>query len=222
MMTIALAAAALVFTAAVTMPAGAQVGSTTGPSDPISPVGAEFKKMEKPPAKNDVLPDFRLVNDKGESVLLSEQLAKGPVVITFYRGSWCPYCVKHLGTVEESTAQINQLGATVLAISPESPDHAVDLRERLGLSYQLLVDKDNRLADALGLMFTLDDATVERYKKFGLDIGASNGSETWQLPIPATFVVDKDRVVRYAWTDADFTKRADSAVVLKTLRELDR
>lgn len=216
------AAAIVLLASTIALPGAAEPGASPGPTGPTSPVGAEVAKREAPPAKGDVLPDFKLKNAEGQWVLLSEQLASGPVVITFYRGSWCPYCVKQLDSIEESVAAINELGATVLAISPETPDHAVDLRERLGLSYQLLVDKDNQLADALALMFTLDEATVERYEKYGLDIGVSNGTDTWQLPIPATFVVDKDRVVRYAWTDEDYTKRAKSAVVLKTLRELDR
>lgn len=216
------AAAMVALAAAIPLSVPNQPGSLPGPIDTTSPVSAEFEKRETPPKASDILPDFRLVNAEGEALLLSDQLAKGPVVITFYRGSWCPYCVKQLDSIEESVVEINELGATVLAISPETPDHAVDLREQLGLSYQLLVDKDNKLAEALGLMFTLDEATIKRYKEYGLDIGASNGSETWQLPIPATFVVDKDRVVRYAWTDKDYTKRAKSAVVLKTLRELDR
>lgn len=216
------AAAIVLFASTTAIPAAAEPGTSPGPSDPSSPIAAEVEKLQTPPARGDVLPDFRLKNAEGEWVLLSEQLAAGPVVITFYRGSWCPYCVKQLDSIEESVAEINALGATVLAISPETPDHGVDLRERLGLSYQLLVDKNNALADALALMFTLDEATVERYKEYGLDIGVSNGTDTWQLPIPATFVVDKDRVIRYAWTDEDYTKRAKSAVVLKTLRELDR
>lgn len=192
------------------------------PADPAGAVPeiAPGAKRDKPLTLDERMPAFTLKNADGKPVRLSDQLAAGPVVVTFYRGTWCPYCVKALGSVEESVAEINKLGARVLAISPQMPDQAIDLRERLGLSYELLVDSENRLADRLGLMFTLDDATIEKYRAYGIDVGAANGSDEWQLPIPATFVLDKDGIVRYAWTEEDYTKRAPASDVLKTLREL--
>ncbi len=177
-------------------------------------------RRDKPLGVGERMPAFTLFDAEGKPVVLADQLARGPVVVTFYRGSWCPYCVKALGSVEESVAEINKLGATVLALSPETPDQAIDLRERLGLSYELLVDSENRLADRLGLMFTLDDATIEKYRGYGIDVARSNGSQRWQLPIPATFVLDKDGIVRYAWTEEDYTKRAPAKAVLGTLRAL--
>ena len=201
------------------------VGSVEPGAAPADPAGVVPEvepgaKRDKPLARGERVPAFTLKNADGKPVRLSEQLAAGPVVVTFYRGTWCPYCVKALGSVEESVAEINRLGARVLAISPQTPDQAIDLRERLGLSYELLVDSENRLADRLGLMFTLDEATIEKYRDYGIDVGAANGSDEWQLPIPATFVVDKDGIVRYAWTEEDYTKRAPASDVLKTLREL--
>ncbi len=191
-------------------------------SDPGAAPASETEpaKRETPISKGEIMPGFALKNEKGETVTLGDALKSGPVVVTFYRGAWCPYCVKALGSIEESVGDINKLGATVLAISPQLPEHSIDLREKIGLSYQLLVDADNRLGDQLGLMFTLDEATVEKYRKYGIDVGASNGTDAWQLPIPATFVIDTDGTIRYAWTNADYTKRAPVNKVLGTLREI--
>lgn len=174
----------------------------------------------EPIGLGETMPNFVLPDADGKEVTLQDQLAKGPVVVTFYRGTWCPFCRKALGSIEESVGDINKQGATVWAVSPQTAEHAVDLREQLGLSYELLVDHDNTLADRLGLMFTLDPATVEKYKGYGIDLPESNGTDTWQLPIPATYVIDRHGKIRYAWTEKDYTKRAPVRDVLAALQEI--
>ncbi len=186
--------------------------------DPTTSEGAGSMKRDKPLALGELMPDFVLQNESGEKTRLSEALEGGPVVMTFYRGTWCPYCVKALESIETSVSQINDLGATVLAISPQTPENIIDLREQTGLSYELLVDKDNGLAERLGLMFELDEKTVELYRQYGIDVAKTNGTDTWQLPVPATYVVDTDGKVRYAWTDADYRKRAPVSKILASLR----
>jgi len=183
--------------------------------------GSEEKAREKPVGLGETMPAFTLQNEMGEPVSLSEALANGPIVLTFYRGKWCPYCVKALKSLETSVSDVNKLGATVYAISPQTPEYAIDLRKQTGLSYELLVDQDNRLAERLGLMFELDEKTVERYGKYGIDVPEANGTDTWELPIPATYVIDTEGVVRYAWTNEDYSKRAPISQVLKALREID-
>ena len=205
--------------AAVSLSILASAGSAFVSID--SPASPETRpvKREKPIAKGETMPGFELRNEKGETVRLADALQAGPVVVTFYRGTWCPYCVKALDSIDESVAEINELGAQVYAISPQLPEHVVDLREKTGLTYELLVDTDNKLAERLGLMFTLDADTIEQYKKYGIDVGALNGADEWQLPIPATYVIDTDGAIRYAWTDEDYRKRAPVSAILKTLAE---
>lgn len=211
----ALMLAAVVSTASVSGTTGSAAAFVSEP-EPATP------KRDKPIALGEKMPTFKLANADGKMVDLAAQLANGPVVVTFYRGDWCPYCVKALGSVEESVADINKLGGSVLAISPQTQTHAIDMREKLGLTYELLVDRDNRLATALGLMFTLDPETVERYRKLGIDVGSANGTDIWQLPIPATYVLDKNGTVRYAWTNEDYSKRAPAEAVLDTLRVISQ
>jgi peroxiredoxin len=206
--------------AVVTLCASLLAGVAGQPGSATTPATEEVSPRAEPFKVGEVLPGFTLTNAEGEAVSLAEQLAKGPVVVVFYRGSWCPYCVKALDSVEESVADINKLGATVLAISPQKAQQSVDLRKKLGLSYQLLTDQDNQLAARLGLMFTLDAETIEKYRKYGIDVGVSNGTEAWQLPIPATYVIDRTGTIRYAWTDADYTKRAPVKKVMQTLETI--
>jgi peroxiredoxin len=128
-------------------------------------------KREHPLKVGETFPSLTPLNEKGRPVSLTDRLATGPVVITFYRGTWCPYCIKALESIEESLAEINQLGATVCAVSPQKAEHAVDLRKKIGVSYELLVDKDNKLADRLALMFTIDPETEETYRtRYKLDV----------------------------------------------------
>lgn len=206
--------------AALSILAGTTANLVSDAPGDTSKAVAEAKPRATPLGQDEAMPAFTLMNEKGESVSLTTAMANGPVVVTFYRGSWCPYCVKALKSLDQSVGDINDLGATVLAISPETPENSIDLRKQTGLSYELLVDHDNKLAEKLGLMFTLDAKTVERYGKYGIDLPKSNGTTEWQLPIPATYVIDTDGTVRYAWTDEDYSKRAPTSRILSTLRQI--
>lgn len=189
--------------------------------NPAAQPAAPAVKREHPLKVGETFPNFTLTDENAQPVTLADRLATGPVVITFYRGTWCPYCIKALDTIEESIPEINELGATVWAISPQKPEHAVDLREKTGVTYELLVDTDNKLAERLALMFTIDPETEEKYRtKYNLDVGGYNGSNLWQLPIPATYVVDTEGKVRYAWSNKDYTKRAPVSEVLAALKTI--
>lgn len=200
--------------------AGIAAGSSATQSQPTAQEPAA-ETREKPLGLGELMPEFTLLNADGEQVSLGAALADGPIVLTFYRGKWCPYCVKALKSLETSVADVNTLGATVYAISPQTLENTIDLRKQTGLSYELLVDHDNALAEQLGLMFELDAATIERYRGYGIDLPAANGTETWQLPIPATYVIDTEGVVRYAWTNEDYSERAPVSKILATLRDIN-
>ena len=165
-------------------------------------------------------PDFDLPNPKGQSVGLKGLLEKGPVVLNFYRGGWCPYCNLELKAYKDKLPEIEGLGASLVAISPQTPDNSLSTAEKQGLEFEVLSDEGNKTADEFGLVFTLADELHDLYKSFGLDIPKFNGDDSWELPLPGTYVVDKDGTVKYAFANADYTKRAEPDDVISVLKEL--
>lgn len=165
-------------------------------------------------------PDFNLPNPSGESVRLQNLLEKGPVVLNFYRGGWCPYCSLELKAYKDRLPDIEDLGASLIAISPQTPDNSLNTAEKNELEFEVLSDVGNKTADEFGLVFTLAEELHDLYKSFGLDIPKFNGDDSWELPLPGTYVVDKDGTVKYAFANADYTKRAEPDEVISVLKEL--
>lgn len=166
----------------------------------------------------DSVPDFELPNAKGESVRFSELLANGPVVLSFYRGGWCPYCNLELRALQEKLPEIQDLGATLLAISPEQPDNSLSTAEKNSVSFDILSDNGNKVARQFGLVFELPAVLRPLYKNFGIDLPASNGDESFTLPVPATYVVGPNRVVLECHVDMDYSTRMDPEAVLTALQ----
>jgi len=165
-------------------------------------------------------PDFNLPNPKGESVNLHSLLEKGPVILNFYRGGWCPYCNLELNAYQKHLEEINDLGASLVAISPETPDNSLSTAEKNDLKFDVLSDVGNKTANQFGLVFKLPSELHEIYLKFGINIPKFNGDDSWEIPMPGTYVIDKDGTVKYAFADADYTKRADPDEVISKLQEL--
>lgn len=165
-------------------------------------------------------PEFSLPNHHGEERTLSGLLENGPLVMSFYRGGWCPYCNLELAALQRALPEMEALGASLVAISPETPDHSLLTREKHELAFDVLFDKGNVVAETYGLVFTLAEELRPIYDKFGLDIPAYNGDDTFQLPIPATFVIDRDGTVVYVFADADYTKRLEPGEIVKVLKSL--
>jgi len=163
----------------------------------------------------DKLPKGTLVNAVNTPVDIYDCLAKGPLVISFYRGAWCPYCNLELLAYKEILPEIKALGANFVAISPELPDHSMTLVEKHGLEFEVLTDVDNAYARELGLVFRVDDDLVEVYKKIGIDMEASQGNANNEIPLPATFVIDQDGTVILANVDTDYTKRLEPSETVK-------
>lgn len=168
----------------------------------------------------DKAPDFELPGATGEPVKLSSLLAKGPVVINFYRGQWCPYCNLELRVFQQLLPEFQQENAQVIAISPELPDNSLSVTEKHDLAFPVLSDVGNTVARSYGLIFALAESLRPLYKGFGIDIPASNGDDTYELPVPATYVIDESGTVRYAYANADYTLRAEPAEVLAAVRAL--
>ncbi|MBI1181756.1 MAG: redoxin domain-containing protein [Alphaproteobacteria bacterium] len=167
----------------------------------------------------DMVPDFELPNQRGETVRFADLVAQGPVVISFYRGGWCPYCNLEMRALQEKLPQITDLGARLLAVSPQLPDNTMSTAEKNAISFDVLSDLGNRVAEAFGLVFALPPALQELYRKFGLDLAKANGDDSMTLPIPATYVVGADRRVIYAYVDPDYTRRLEPEDVIGALRK---
>ncbi|UCD87250.1 MAG: AhpC/TSA family protein, partial [Desulfobacterales bacterium] len=116
--------------------------------------------------------------------------------------------------------RIKELGASLVAVSPQTPDNSASTAERMKLTFEVLSDVGNRVARQFGIVFVLPEELRPRYTGFGIDIPAANGDETFELPIPATYVIDRDRKIRMAFVDADYTRRVDPEVVISVLREM--
>ena len=165
--------------------------------------------------------DFTLPDASGHAVTLSERLASGPVVLSFYRGDWCPYCNLELRALQAHLPQIHALGGSVLAISPQSPDRAAPLAEREGLGFDVLSDIHQETIRAYRLQFTPPAAVKDVYVNvFGNDLSTQNADGSWDLPVPATFVIDSGSIVRAAFVSADYTTRMEPADILDELRRL--
>jgi peroxiredoxin len=152
----------------------------------------------------------------------ADLLARGPLVITFYRGVWCPYCNMDLQALEDAADEIRALGASLVAISPQTAPNRRKSERENALSFPILSDHGNALADKFGLRFRLPDDLIAVYKGFGNDLAVGNGEPSWTLPMPARYVIDSNGVIAYAEVNADYTKRPDPSELFPVLRRLQR
>jgi peroxiredoxin len=169
-----------------------------------------------------IAPDFILPNVDGRSVRLYTELERGPVVLVFYRGGWCPYCNIHLRGFQRLLAEFKAAGAQVVAISPQLPDQSLTTQEKDQLAFAVLSDVGLNTARAFGIAFELPKALLDLYADFDHPLENSNGVEgAKELPMPATFVIRADRSIAYAHVEADYTRRSEPLEVLKLVRELE-
>jgi peroxiredoxin len=173
------------------------------------------------------VPDFTLTGADGASVTLTALLRQGPVVISFYRGGWCPYCNLELRALQAVLPEIQARGARLIAISPELPDESLSTRERNELAFPVLSDLGSTVAQSFGITFDLAAELRPIYTRFGHALPDRNGSAEsggsgWVLPVPATFVIDGDGIVRLAFVDTNYRRRLDPAAILAALDSLLR
>ena len=168
--------------------------------------------------KGQKAPLFELPDAGGNLIALGSRLKSGPVVVTFYRGGWCPYCNIALRALQSRLLEIKRLGGSLIAISPELPDQSLSTREKLALGFDVLSDHENAVARQFGLVYRVSDAARQRLLALGRDLVASNGSTTWELPITATYVINPNGFVVFAHIDADYRERLDPALIVETLR----
>lgn len=162
--------------------------------------------------------DFELNNALGKPVKLSVLLKSGLVIITWYRGGWCPYCNLQLRYLQSKLDQFKEQGATLVALSPELPDKSLDTKEKNELKFEVLTDYNNEVARKFGIVYTLTNELAEIEN--GDKLQSFNGVATNELPIPATYVIDEDFTIKYAFVDADYRNRAEPADILSILKAM--
>ncbi len=168
--------------------------------------------------EGDQAPDFELPDHRGGTVRSSDLLARGPLVVSFYRGEWCPYCNLELKALQDKLPEIEDLGASLVAISPQTPDHSKNSADQNEVSFDVLSDAGNAVARKFGLVFTLAEEIRPIYVKFGIDLPECNGTDTFELPIPATYVIGSDGRIIKAFVDANYVARLDPEDVVAALR----
>jgi peroxiredoxin len=169
----------------------------------------------------DEAPDFELPDATGRQVRLSDLLRDGPVVLSFYRGEWCPYCNLTLHTWQQRLDDLSNAGGRFVAVTPQRPSDALSLTEKHQLAFPVLSDETQDVIRAYKLHFDLPSALKDLYgNAWGLDLTEQNADGSWSLPVPGTFVVDRDRKIRFAFAWADYRVRAEPDEVLAALRSL--
>lgn len=172
------------------------------------------------PKPGDIFEDFTLPNHLGEKRSLAALRERGPVVVTFYRGGWCPYCNLELRAYQAVLPEIKAAGATLVAITPELPDASLSTSEKNELEFEVLTDANSDYSREIGLVFTLPARLRPIYETFGINVEAHNGDGQFDLPLAATFIVDVDGSIASAFVNADYTVRAEPSDVVEVLRSL--
>ena len=177
-------------------------------------------EIPKRAAVGDPLPDLTLRTDKDAVFSLRDAVKQKPAVLIFYRGGWCPYCTKHLSALGGIQKDLTDAGFQLLAISTDQPAKLREKPEIAALGYTLLSDSQMTAAKALGIAFNVDDATLNKYKGFGIDLEVASGQTHHLLPHPAVFIVDQKGIIRFAHINEDFKVRLEPEKVLEAARSV--
>ena len=174
--------------------------------------------LDKAKKVGEIAPDFELNNALGKPVALSDYLKKGKVVLTWYRGGWCPYCNMTLQQLQREVPGFNANGASLIALTPELPDKSMSTVEKQNLQFEVLSDVGNEIARSYGIVFKLADDVAEIYDaSFGMR--TYNGDDSYELPLAATYIINEDGKIMYAFLDADHRKRAEPSDLTAFLKE---
>ncbi|HEY1148117.1 MAG TPA: peroxiredoxin-like family protein [Pseudoduganella sp.] len=168
----------------------------------------------------DKAPSFALTDAEGRIVRSEDLLAQGPLVVSFYRGVWCPYCNMDLQELQAILPRIRDLGANLVAISPQVASNSRKSMRDNKLAFPVLSDPHNAVAAAFGVRFALPDYLVDLYKSLKNDLAAFNGDDSWTLPMPGRFIIGQDRVIAFAEVDPDYTMRPEPELLLAPLAAL--
>lgn len=167
------------------------------------------------------IPVVDLVDVNGKKTPLKDALGGKPTIVIFYRGSWCPYCNRHLAELMQVEKDLIASGYQILAVSPDKPEGLKAAAEKNKLDYTLYSDSKADAAKAFGLAFVVDPQTIERYKGFGIDLNDASGEDHNILPVPAVYVIDKAGKIRYVYTNPDYRVRLKGEELLKAVKAIN-
>ena len=167
-------------------------------------------------------PEFSLVDSDGNLVSSRALLAKGPLVVSFYRGVWCPYCNTELQALEAASEEIRSRGASLIAISPQDASSSRGSVRGGNLSYPILIDQGGKVADEFGLRWTVPDYAIEHYEAFNVELPVIHGDGQWSLPMPARYVIDQGGSIAYSEVNPDYTQRPEPSDLFPILDQLMR
>lgn len=168
----------------------------------------------------DKIPDISLPNATGQMVRMANLWQQGVLVLTFYRGGWCPYCNLELRAWQQKLDLLTSLGAGLAAISPQTPDNSLSTAEKNQLLFPVLSDTHLQAATALGIAFEMPQELIDLYSSVGNDLPVLNGNGRWALPLPATYVIGRDGHIIYAHIEADYRERAEPAEVIAAIKQI--
>ncbi len=180
----------------------------------------ESAQAQRARKAGDPAPEFTLRDPDGKPVSSRELLARGPLVVSFYRGVWCPYCNLELQALQDALPEIAARGASLVAISPQTAPNSRKSQRDNKLGFPILSDTKSEVANAFGIRFALPDYLVELYKSFKNDLPAFNDDPSWVLPMPARYVIGTDSVIAYSEVNPDYTQRPDPSELLPVLDRL--
>jgi len=173
----------------------------------------------KPLQKGDAAPDVILKTVDGKDFNLKRELKKQPTVLIFYRGGWCPYCNLHLSALQKIDPQLRQLGYRIIAVSPDKPEKLRESLTKDHLTYTLLSDHSMKAAREFGIAFKVDDATLQKYKTYGINLEVASGEKHHLLPVPAVFLVGQDGLIKFSYVNSDYKKRIGSEALLDAAKK---
>jgi peroxiredoxin len=180
----------------------------------------DSKISKDAPKVGDIAKTFALENANNKKICLDELLDENDfVVVNFYRGLWCPYCNLELKALQDINDELKGLKAKLLAISPQTPDESLNTKQKNELDFEVLSDLENKTAKEYGLIFSLSDSLKPVYEQFGINLPASNGDNSFELPMPGVFVINKKKEILYSFVDEDHTKRCEPQTILDIIRK---
>jgi peroxiredoxin len=180
----------------------------------------ESAQAQRARKAGDTAPEFTLLDPDGKPVSSRESLAKGPLVVSFYRGVWCPYCNLELQALQAALPEITSRGASLVAISPQTAPNSRKSQRDNKLGFPILSDVKSQVANAFGIRFALQDDLIDLYKSFKNDLPAVNDDPSWVLPMPSRYVIGTDGIIAYSEVNPDYTQRPDPSELLPVLDRL--
>ena len=184
----------------------------------------ENKTISKNALKvGDKVSEIKLPNAVGKEVSLFDTLENNDfAIVSFYRGTWCAYCNLELQALQSRNKEFKELGAKLIAVSPQSPDASLTTKEKNELEFEVLSDHNNVIAKEYGLVFSLDEELRPIYVSFGINIPSNNAEESYEIPMPAVYIINKNKEIVFSFINEDYTKRCEPQDVIDTLKLLQK